>query len=230
MSAICEIDNVSKDYGTGQVRVRALEGVSVVIEAGEFTVFGGPSGSGKTTLLNLVGCLDQPTSGTVRIDGTDVTRMSARALAQLRARKIGFVFQSFNLIPVFTALENVELALQLANDPRPNRPALAREALAAVGLGDLTARRPNQLSGGQQQRVAIARALVKQPALIIADEPTANLDSKSGEAVVGIMQEMNRERGVTFLFSTHDPLVMGHARRIVKLADGRLVTDERVGA
>jgi putative ABC transport system ATP-binding protein len=224
MPAICEITNVSKDYGAGQVKVRALADVSVVVESGEFTVFSGPSGSGKTTLLNLVGCLDQPTEGTVRVDGVDVTRLSSRQLARLRARKIGFVFQSFNLIPVFTALENVELALQLANDPRPRRSELAREALAAVGLGDLLGRRPNQLSGGQQQRVAIARALVKEPALIIADEPTANLDSRSGEAVVSLMEQMNRERGTTFVFSTHDPLVMRHARRVVQLADGRLVT------
>jgi putative ABC transport system ATP-binding protein len=221
--AICELERVAKDYGTGQVRVRALSDVDLVVEAGEFTVFSGPSGSGKTTLLNLIGCLDQPTAGAVRIDGVDVSRVGARALAHLRARRIGFVFQSFNLMPVLTAVENVELALQLAKDPRPERRKLAADALGAVGLGDLLHRRPTQLSGGQQQRVAIARALVKSPALIIADEPTANLDSKTGEAIVELMRGMNRDRGVTFLFSTHDPMVMRHARRVVHLADGRIV-------
>jgi putative ABC transport system ATP-binding protein len=221
--AICELVHVAKEYGTGQVRVRALDDVDLVVEKGEFTVFSGPSGSGKTTLLNLVGCLDQPTSGTVRIDGVDVSRVGGTELARLRARKIGFIFQSFNLIPVLTALENVELALQLANDPRPNRRKLASDALASVGLGDLLDRRPKQLSGGQQQRVAIARALVKEPALIIADEPTANLDSKNGEAILEIMRTMNQEHGVTFLFSTHDPMVMKYARRVVHLADGHVV-------
>ncbi|MEQ1501513.1 MAG: ABC transporter ATP-binding protein [Myxococcota bacterium] len=224
---ICQLARVSKDYGTGQVRVRALDAVDLTVEPGEFTVFSGPSGSGKTTLLNLIGCLDLPTEGTIRIDGTDVTTLSARALAGLRASRIGFVFQSFNLIPVLSALENVELALQLAHDARPDRRRLATEALASVGLGDLVHRRPGQLSGGQQQRVAIARALVKRPALIIADEPTANLDSKNGEAIVAIMRRMNVEQGMTFLFSTHDPMVMGHAQRVVRLVDGRITEDHR---
>jgi putative ABC transport system ATP-binding protein len=223
--AICELIDASRVYGTAGVAVAALDSVTISFQPGEFTVLSGPSGSGKTTLLNLVGCLDQPTSGSVRVDGVDVSRVSALELARLRARKIGFVFQSFNLVPVLTALENVELALQLARDPRPERRKLAVAALDAVGLGGLEGRRPQQLSGGQQQRVAIARALVKEPALVIADEPTANLDSKNGEAILAVMREMNQQRGVTFLFSTHDPMVMRYASRIVRLADGRVVED-----
>jgi putative ABC transport system ATP-binding protein len=228
--AICELENASRVYGTGPTAVRALDGVTVSVDPGEFTVFGGPSGSGKTTLLNLIGCLDQPTSGSVKIDGIDVSRLSAVDLARLRAKKIGFVFQSFNLVPVLTALENVELALQLARDPRSDRRKIAADALASVGLGDLLDRRPQQLSGGQQQRVAIARALVKEPSLVIADEPTANLDSKNGESILALMQAMNRDRGVTFLFSTHDAMVLEHARRIVRLTDGRVVEDLRTDA
>jgi putative ABC transport system ATP-binding protein len=223
--SICSLESVSRIYGTAGVAVAALDKVSITFEPGEFTVLSGPSGSGKTTLLNLVGCLDQPTSGTVKVDGVDTGKVSALELARLRARKIGFIFQSFNLVPVLTALENVELALQLARDPRPKRRELAVAALASVGLSGLEGRRPSQLSGGQQQRVAIARALVKEPALVIADEPTANLDSKNGEAILAVMREMNQQRGVTFLFSTHDPMVMRYASRIVRLADGRVVSD-----
>ena len=223
---ICALEDVSKDYGTGPARVRALKDVSLAIEAGEFTVFSGPSGSGKTTLLNLVGCLDRATEGSVRLEGQDVGALSARDLAKVRARRIGFVFQSFNLIPVLTALENVELALQLSGETSGRRER-ASETLRQVVLGDFLHRRPNQLSGGQQQRVAIARALVKSPALIIADEPTANLDSKNGEAILAIMRDMNERLGATFLFSTHDPMVMGHARRVVALHDGRVEADER---
>ena len=219
---ICEVSDVRKEYGTGAARVAALDGVSLTVEPGEFTVISGPSGSGKTTLFNLIGCLDRPTAGRVRLEGHEVGGLSAGALAKLRARRIGFVFQSFNLIPVFTALENVELALQLAGDGASDRRARATAALADVGLADLGGRRPNQLSGGQQQRVAIARALVKKPALVIADEPTANLDSHNGEAVVELMRSMNERLGVTFLFSTHDPAVMVHARREVKLHDGKI--------
>jgi putative ABC transport system ATP-binding protein len=228
--SICELRDVTKEYGTGDARVAALKGVSLAVEPGEFTVISGPSGSGKTTLFNLVGCLDKPTRGTVRLEDHDVVGLSAGALAKLRARRIGFVFQSFNLIPVFTAVENVELALQLAGDNGSDRRARAQAALAEVGLADLAHRRPNQLSGGQQQRVAIARALVKRPALVIADEPTANLDSKTGEAVVELMRSMNQKLGATFLFSTHDPAVMAHAQREVKLHDGEIVDDVRHGA
>jgi len=222
--AICELRDTSKHYGSDATLVRALDEVSLTFEPGEFTVISGPSGSGKTTLLNMVGCLDVPTEGTVLIEGHDVSHLSSRALARIRGNRIGFIFQSFNLIPVLTAVENVELALQLAGH-NGNRRKKARELLAAVGLGEMTRRRPNQLSGGQQQRVAVARALVKDPALVIADEPTANLDTENGRQVLDIMRKMNAERGVTFLFSTHEKLVIDMARRVVTLRDGRVVSD-----
>jgi putative ABC transport system ATP-binding protein len=225
--ALVDIDHAVKTYGSGPAAVHALRGVSVDVEPGEFTVISGPSGSGKSTLLNLIGCLDVPDSGTVRIEGRDVGHLSGPELAALRARRIGFIFQSFNLIPVLSAVENVELALQLAGDQGSDRRKRAGDALTAVGLGAMLDRRPSQLSGGQQQRVAVARALVKQPALVIADEPTANLDSASGTAVLDIMREMNQERGVTFLFSTHDPKVVERAHRIVTLTDGAITADER---
>ena len=215
--------DVYKNYPMGEVQVPALQGANLEITRGEFTVFAGPSGSGKTTLLNLVGLLDVPTTGRVEIEGQEVGKLSGPQLAALRARRIGFIFQSFNLIPVLTAYENVELALRLADDP----PAAVRkervtEALHNVGLGDYLNRRPTQLSGGQQQRVAIARALVKSPALVIADEPTANLDSKNGAAILELMATMNRERQITFLFSSHDPMVINHAHRVVHLQDGQI--------
>jgi len=222
--AICELRDTSKHYGRDATLVHALEQVSLSFEPGEFTVISGPSGSGKTTLLNMVGCLDVPTSGTVLIEDHDVSRLGSRALAKIRANRIGFIFQSFNLIPVLTAVENVELALQLSGHDG-NRRQKAMELLAAVGLGDMMRRRPNQLSGGQQQRVAVARALVKSPALVIADEPTANLDTENGRQVLEIMQKMNAERGVTFLFSTHEKMVIDMARRVVTLQDGRVVGD-----
>jgi putative ABC transport system ATP-binding protein len=223
---ICALEHVSKDYGSGVGRVRALSDVTLTIAPGEFTVFSGPSGSGKTTLLNLIGCLDQATEGKVAIEGRDTAALSANELSRLRAARIGFIFQSFNLIPVLTAAENVELALQLSGRHAKGRHELARKILEEVGLGGLQDRRPNQLSGGQQQRVAIARALVKQPALVIADEPTANLDSATGQQVLDLMREMNSKSGVTFLFSTHDPRVMETARRVVVLRDGKLVDDQ----
>ena len=220
---ICEVKNVTKTYGEGVAQVHAVNDVSLVIEPGEFTAFVGPSGSGKTTLLNQIGCLDRPTSGQVLIDGVATTGLGDKALSVLRADKIGFIFQSFNLIPVLTALENVELALQLSGASGGR--AKAMKLLADVGLAGMEKRRPNQLSGGQQQRVAVARALVKEPSLIIADEPTANLDSESGENALQLMQDLNQNLGVTFLFSTHDQLVMHHAKRIIVLKDGRVVED-----
>ena len=223
---ICEVKNVTRSYGQGPARVDALRGVSLSIQPGEFTVFKGPSGSGKTTLLNQIGCLDAPTEGELVLDGRATKSLSSRALSKLRAEKIGFIFQSFNLIPVLSAQENVELALELAGK-KEGLHAAAREALAQVGLTGLEDRRPNQLSGGQQQRVAIARALVKKPLLVIADEPTANLDSENGEAVLDTMRKLNREWGITFLFSSHDPMVVAHAKRVVTLRDGRIVSDER---
>ncbi len=223
--AICEIRNATKTYGSGATLVRALDDVSVVFEPGEFTVVSGPSGSGKTTLLNLVGLLDRPTSGTVLVEGNDVSELSSRQQAKVRAGRIGFVFQSFNLVPVLSAVENVETALHLAGTPGDRR-QMAEQALAEVGLAELLRRRPTELSGGQQQRVAVARALVKQPALVIADEPTANLDSETGRQVLELMRRMNAEHGVTFLFSTHDPMVMERARRVLTLRDGRIVADD----
>jgi putative ABC transport system ATP-binding protein len=221
---ICELKRVSRHYGSGPTLVRALEEVSLSVEPREFTVISGPSGSGKSTLLNLIGLLDTPTSGSVWIEDKDMTGLSSRELTRVRGRRIGFIFQSFNLIPVLSALENVELALDLPG--MPGARGAAAEALASVGLGDLLHRRPNQLSGGQQQRVAIARALVKQPALVIADEPTANLDSANGAQVLDLMRRLNEEHGVTFLFSTHDARVMERARRIVHILDGRVERDE----
>ncbi len=222
---ICQIDKVSKSYGTGPARVDALKEVSLSIEAGELTVFCGPSGSGKTTLLNQIGCLDAPTSGELVLDGHKTRELGSRQLSRLRADKIGFVFQAFNLIPVLTAVENVELALELADRPDGHR-AAALEMLKQVGLAGLEHRRPNQLSGGQQQRVAVARALVKRPLIVIADEPTANLDSENGRQVLETMSSLNRELGTTFLLSSHDPMVIAHARRVVTLHDGRVTKDE----
>ena len=224
--AICDIRNVTRSYGTGAARVDALKGVTLTIEPGEFTVFNGPSGSGKTTLLNQIGCLDAPSSGTLTLKGQATNALSSTALSKLRAETIGFIFQSFNLIPVLTAVENVELALELAGSAGDRR-ARSLEMLAQVGLGGLEDRRPNQLSGGQQQRVAIARALVKKPLIVIADEPTANLDSANGEQVIETMAKLNRELGTTFLFSSHDALVVSHARRVVTLRDGQIVSDEQ---
>jgi putative ABC transport system ATP-binding protein len=223
--AIAELRNVTRSYGSGPARVDALRDVSLRIEPGEFTVFKGPSGSGKTTLLNQIGLLDTPTEGELSIDGQRTRELSSRALSRLRADKIGFIFQSFNLVPVLSAQENVELALELAGR-KDGTAAAARSILAQVGLAGLEHRRPNELSGGQQQRVAIARALVKEPRIIIADEPTANLDSENGEQVLVIMQRLNAELGITFLFSSHDPRVIAHARRVVTLVDGRVFSDE----
>lgn len=222
MRPVCELIDVERTYGTGPQTVRALAGVDLVIEPGEFTVLSGPSGSGKSTLLNLLGCLDRPTRGAVRVEGREVSLLPDGELTALRARRIGFVFQSFHLVPVLTALENVVLALDLASVSGDRRD-LAAVALGAVGLGDHLHRRPWELSGGQQQRVAIARALAKAPALVIADEPTANLDSTNAQGVVDLMLEQNRTRGATFLFSTHDPLILRQASRVVRLRDGRIL-------
>lgn len=222
--AICELKDVTKTYGAGPTRVDAIKDVNLVIEPGEFTVFSGPSGSGKTTLLNQVGCLDRPSAGELIIDGADTGGLTGKALSALRAEKIGFIFQSFNLVPVLTALENVELALQLAGHTEGVREK-AMAMFPKVGLEGLEHRRPNELSGGQQQRVAVARALVKEPVIVIADEPTANLDSENGEQILDLMQELNATLGTTFLISTHDPLVMAHARRRIIMKDGSIVGD-----
>ncbi len=227
--ALCELRDVKKIYPMGELEVQALRGVDLAIDAGEFTVIAGPSGSGKSTVLNLIGCLDRPTAGAVHLEGKDVATLRDAELGAVRAARIGFIFQSFNLIPVLTAFENVELALRLAGHTHDNR-ARVEKALTDVGLGEHMHRRPAQLSGGQQQRVAIARALVKAPALVIADEPTANLDSHNGKAILELMRQMNERDGVTFLFSTHDPMVMEQAKRVVRLVDGAIVDDTRRAA
>jgi len=223
--SISELRDATKTYGSGAAAVNALEKVSLAFAPGEFTAISGPSGSGKTTLLNLVGLLDVPTSGSVSIIDQAAAGLGSRALARLRAQNIGFVFQSFNLVPVLTATENVEMALHLAGTSG-NRRKRAEETLAAVGLGGMLKRKPAELSGGQQQRVAVARALVKKPAVVIADEPTANLDSTTGGQILDLMRQMNEERGATFIFSTHDPRVMARARRVIALRDGRVAGDE----
>ncbi len=215
------VHDVTKTYRLGKVTVIALAGVSLTVEAGEFLAVAGPSGSGKTTLLNLVGCLDTPTSGEIEIDGAPVSTLSAGQRADLRASKLGFVFQTFNLIPVLTAYENVEYPL-LIHRRGGDVAARVRAALEQVGLGDRARHRPPELSGGQQQRVAIARALVGQPALVLADEPTANLDSHTGREIIELMRRLNREQRTTFVFSTHDPRIMQAADRVLNISDGHL--------
>jgi len=221
MASLVDVRDVSKIYRLGKLTVTALDGVSLTVEAGEFLAVAGPSGSGKTTLLNLIGCLDTPTSGEVTIDGVPVGALSPGRRADLRARKLGFVFQTFNLIPVLTAHENVEYPL-LIRRRGGDVATRVRAALEQVGLGDRAQHRPPELSGGQQQRVAVARALVGEPALVLADEPTANLDSHTGSEIIALMRGLNRERGTTFVFSTHDPRIMQAADRVVEISDGRL--------
>ena len=221
------VEHVSKTYRLGKVNVAALEDVSFRVASAEFVAIAGPSGSGKTTLLNLIGCLDTPTAGEIRIDGEPVGALSASARADLRARKLGFVFQTFNLIPVLTAWENVEYPLLIHPRAGGDRRARVSAALVQVGLHERAAHRPSELSGGQQQRVAIARALVGEPALVLADEPTANLDSATGRDIVELMRRLNREHGVTFVFSTHDPRIMSAADRVLEISDGRLLAGSR---
>ncbi len=218
-----------RTFQEGDVQVQALKGIDLAFERGEFAAVAGPSGSGKTTLFNLVGGLDEPTSGEVLLEGRPLAGLGRNELARLRLDRIGFVFQAYNLIPVLSAFENVEYPLILKKTPAPERKRRVSDLLGAVGLGDLVHRRPGQMSGGQQQRVAIARSLVCNPAVVLADEPTANLDSATGHALLELMAALNRERGLTFLFSTHDPMVMNAARRLVRLHDGRIESDVRQG-
>jgi putative ABC transport system ATP-binding protein len=226
MSIVMCVDLV-KTYQQGRVNVDALRGVTLSIEKGEFTALAGPSGSGKTTLLNLIGGLDLPDSGQITVDGHSFDQMNQSQLADMRLHKVGFVFQAYNLIPVLTALENVEYVMLLQGVPSQNRRERAKAMLNEVGLSDMYHRRPAELSGGQQQRVAVARAIVSDPSIVLADEPTANLDSKTGNSLLEIMREMNEKKKVTFIFSTHDERVMGYARRLVHIRDGRVADDIR---
>jgi len=214
-----------KDYRVGNVLFPALCGITISIEDGGFTAIAGPSGSGKTTLLNIIGCLDLPTKGEVIIDGSNIKKLSSKEKADLRRMKIGFVFQTFNLIPVLTAYENVEMPLLLLDISPEERKNRIISILREVGLADYIHRKPNEMSGGQQQRVAISRALVKNPAMVLADEPTANLDSTTGKEILSLMRELNKKLKTTFIFSTHDQLVMDFADRIINLRDGKVVKD-----
>ncbi len=224
---IVRVQDVSKIYHLGKTEVPALRGVSLDIHRGEFLSIAGPSGSGKTTLLNLIGCIDTPTSGRVIVDGSDTRDLSERALTALRLHRIGFIFQTFNLVQVLSVRQNVEFPLLLQGGlTRKEREARVGALLEAVGLAGHARHRPSELSGGQRQRVAVARALVTGPALVLADEPTANLDSKTGETIIDLMKEMNARDGTTFIFSTHDPKVMAHATAILRIADGQVVDRE----
>ncbi len=226
MPAVILLQNVTKVYSLGQVQVTALAGVSLEVNQGELVAIMGPSGSGKSTLMNILGCLDQPTSGRYLLEGTDVSRLSDDELAAIRNRKVGFVFQSFNLLPRLRAVEQVELPMVYAGLPRSARRRRAVELLELVGLGDRLDHRPTQLSGGQQQRVAIARALANDPSLILADEPTGNLDSRSSAEILAVLQRLNRERGVTVIIVTHELDIARHTRRIIRMRDGLITDDE----
>jgi putative ABC transport system ATP-binding protein len=224
---VTKVINASRDFKIGEMETHALRGVNLSIEDGEFTALVGPSGSGKTTLLQLIGLLDQPTSGQVYINGKDATRLNRNQRADLRKGTIGFIFQFFALIPTLTAYENVEMPLLLNGTKPAERKARVNEMLEAVGLTDRGHHRPDQLSGGQQQRVAVARALAMNPRVILADEPTANLDTENGKQVMDIMQRLNKETGVTFVFATHDPRVIDYASRVVTLQDGLITNDSK---
>jgi putative ABC transport system ATP-binding protein len=213
-----EIENITKVYQMGETEVRALDGVSLKIGDGEWVAITGPSGSGKSTLMSILGCLDSPTSGAYRLDGIDVEKMRDDQLAAVRNKKIGFVFQQFNLLSRTSALENVALPLLYASGNHQH--ARAKAALEAVGLGDRLGHRPNELSGGQQQRVAIARALVTEPSIVLADEPTGNLDSKTGKEIMTLFSELHRTRGITVIFVTHDPAIAANAQRVIYIKDG----------
>ena len=225
---VIQVENATKIYHIGEVATHALDGVSLSIQPGEFTALVGPSGSGKTTLLQLMGCLDRPDRGAVLVNGQDVTKLSNNRRADLRRDVIGFIFQFFALVPVLNAYENVELPLLLANVGARERRERVLGLLDAVGLSDRVKHRPDQMSGGEQQRVAIARALAPRPLMVLADEPTANLDTANGEQAMEIMHRLNKETGTAFIFATHDPRVMKFARRVVELRDGQIVGDRAV--
>lgn len=223
---LVQATGLEKEFRTGEVRVQALRGVDVAIRAGEFMSIVGPSGSGKTTLLNLIGALDVPTGGYVEVFGHDLSNLSRHARANLRLHSLGFVFQAYNLVPVLTARENVEFVLELQRMPARQRRARTEETLSDLDLTDLADRRPSEMSGGQQQRVAVARAVAARPRLVLADEPTANLDSDNARALLEMMRRLRDDRRMTFAFSTHDPLVISYASRVLTLRDGKVVSDE----
>ncbi|MFZ5939066.1 MAG: ABC transporter ATP-binding protein [Bacteroidota bacterium] len=224
---VLTLHNVHKIYNGSEILVHAVNGISLDFEEGEFAAIVGPSGSGKTTLLNMIGGLDQPTEGEILINGTDLSRLSSSELIDFRLHNIGFVFQSYNLIPVLTAAENIEFIMNLQKWPREKREQRTLELLRAVGLADRIHSRPAKLSGGQQQRVAVARALASKPKFILADEPTANLDSRSTETLLDIMYALNQEENITFIFSTHDARVVNKARRVITVEDGKVISDKR---
>jgi putative ABC transport system ATP-binding protein len=224
---VTKIENVTRVFKIGEVDTRALRGVNLTINSGEFTALVGPSGSGKTTLLQLIGCLDQPTSGRVYINGKDVTQLNRDQRADIRRGAIGFIFQFFALIPTLTAFENVEMPLLLIGNKPGERQKRVKELLQAVGLSERANHRPDQLSGGEQQRVAVARALATHPSLVLADEPTANLDTKNGKQVMEIMQRLNKKTGTTFVFATHDPRVIQYAHRVVTMRDGAIAENNQ---
>lgn len=225
MTAVIKTRSLRKVYRLGKTAVTALDQINLEIQAGAFLAIAGPSGSGKTTLLNLIGCLDKPTSGNIEIAGQDVSHLDGNQLADIRNQRIGFIFQTFNLIPVLTAYENVEFPLLLKDCPAGERKNKIMEVLEDVGIADQAKQRPEELSGGQRQRVAIARALVKKPEIILADEPTANLDSATGDTIIKLMLKLNQEKETTFIFSTHDQMVIKHATRVIGLHDGRTTAD-----
>ncbi len=226
-SEIIRVENVRKVYQDNGVPVDALRGINLTVSAGDFSVIAGPSGSGKTTLLNVIGTLDKPTSGNIFLDGEDVSTKSRRELADIRLRKIGFVFQAYNLNPVLSALENVEFTMMLRGIESGERKRRGLTLLEQLGIAELAHKRPNEMSGGQQQRVAVARAISNDPRLVLADEPTANLDSETAVKLLELMEKLNREEGITFVFSSHDPQVIERAHRLLILKDGQIVTDKK---
>ncbi len=225
--SIITISGLEKTYEMNSVGVKALRGIDLAVGRGEFTAIAGPSGSGKTTLLNLIGGLDHPTSGVLTVAGSDLNYLTPRELSDIRLNKIGFIFQAYNLIPVLSAVENVEYILLLQGVSREERRDRSRRILEEVGLGKEINRLPKEMSGGQQQRVAVARAIVSEPELVLADEPTANLDQKTGSSLLDLMHDLNRQKKITFLFSTHDQMVMDYAERLIRLSDGMIISDEK---
>lgn len=226
---IAQLKSVTKIYGQGVLRVKAVDDFSLEIGKGEFAALCGPSGSGKTTVLNMLGALDKPTKGEVTLDGMELSELSRTELSRVRRDRIGFVFQAYNLVPVLTAYENAEFVLAIQSVPEAVRREKVMGILREVGLEGLENRRPDELSGGQQQRVAIARAIAPEPAIVLADEPTANVDSATAASLLDLMEKLNRDKGITFLFSTHDQRVIDRARRVIRMRDGRLDSDETRG-